>query len=391
MGFCISDKSTTDEVFMNCQPLEDARKKRIKWAYTTRNVESAIVQTLVSGIVQPTAGDLLLAQVERIGQHPRLELTTSRRAEMFEGDEIAVVFGNRYAPDQFEAMVPDKLSTCHLVAAGGVAARMLNQHTKMKRPTRIKPLGLLADANGNPINLSGFCLPKPAAISRTPLVVVIAGTSMNSGKTTACASLVKGFARRGLRVAAAKITGTGAGSDYRALVDAGADPVYDFLDAGYVSTYRLERHDLVNIVMTIGGHLAAANPKVIVLEVADGLLQRETSRLFQIPEFMNWIDGVIFTANDALGAQAGVTWLAARQLPVIATTGVLTSSPLAIREAACATGLPVFKTLSLAKPAVASLIHDCLRHRRRERLRCSELQACSGADLLPYGFFPNGG
>jgi hypothetical protein len=190
---------------MNLQDLEGKRKKRIKWAYTTRNVDHLQVVNLLTSDRKPAAGDLLLARVDQLGQHGRLELTTSRRAEMFEGDEIAVVFGNRYAPDQFEAIVPDRMEPCRLVAAGGVAARLLNSHSKMKQATRITPLGYLADAAGNPFNLSLFRLPKTAAINPEPLVLVVAGTSMNSGKTTACANLVKGLVRRGLQVAAAKI------------------------------------------------------------------------------------------------------------------------------------------------------------------------------------------
>lgn len=352
---------------MDLQDIDGKRKKRIKWAYTTRNVDQHQVAKLLTGDRKPAAGDVLLARVDQLGHHTRLELTSSRRAEMFEGDEIAVVFGNRYAPDHYEAIVPDRLEPCRLVAAGGVAGRWLNSHTRMKQPTHITPLGLLADADGNPLNLSSFRLPQTADINPEPLVLVVAGTSMNSGKTTACANLVKGMVRRGLQVAAAKITGTGAGADYRSLVDAGADPVYDFLDAGYVSTYRVDHHDLLDIVKILGGHLAASSPDVIVIEVADGLLQRETARLFVIPEFTGWVDGVMFAANDSLGAQAGVAWLAARQLPVIAITGVLTSSPLAIREAEAATGLPVFNTMGLAKSAVAAMLHDCLRSRRHQR------------------------
>jgi len=357
---------------MKMQPIEERRKRQFKWAYTTRNVNPADVQTLLGGDLVPAAGDLLLARVERLGQHRKLELTTSRRADMFEGDEIVVAFGNRYAPDQFEAIVPDRLEPCRLVAAGGVAARLLNLHDRMKGATHITPLGLLGNAAGHPLNLSSYALPHPGAINPEPLVLVVAGTSMNAGKTTVCASLVKGLVRHGLKVAAAKITGTGAGADYRALVDAGADPVYDFLDAGYVSTYRVDPHDLVNIVHTLGALLSSSGAEVIVLEVADGLLQRETARLFVTHEFTSWVDGVVFAANDALGAQAGVAWLAARQLPVVAVSGVLTSSPLAIREAEEATGLPVFRTSALARGAVASLLHGCLRSRRRQRQRLEE-------------------
>ena len=44
-------------------------------------------------------------------------------------------------------------------------------------------------------------------------VLIVAGTAMNAGKTTAAARLIKGLQRAGLRVGAAKVTGTGAGGD----------------------------------------------------------------------------------------------------------------------------------------------------------------------------------
>ncbi len=349
------------------ETLTESRLKQTKWAYTTRRIKPQKLQ-LLTGSICPEAGDLLLARVDELGQHKKLELVSSRRATLFEGDEIVVVYGNRYAPDQFEGIVPDHLGACRLVAAGGVAARLLNRHDKVKTATRITPLGLLADQNGQRINLSSARLPKAEQIDPSPLVLVVAGTSMNSGKTTACASLVKGFVRQEIKVAAAKVTGTGAGADYRALVDAGANPVFDFIDAGYVSTYRVERNVLHDIIMTLGSQMAATKPEIIVVEVADGLLQRETSRLFTMPLFTNWADGVIFAANDALGAQAGVAWLTARQLPVFAITGVLTSSPLAQREAEDICGLPVYHTAALARPSVSSYIHSCLQFRRQRQL-----------------------
>jgi len=344
------------------------RLHQAKWAYTTRRVIEDQDFSLLSGDICPHPGDLLLAEVVELGQHKRLELVTSRRATLFEGDEIVIAYGNRYAPDQFEGVVPANLGNCRLVAAGGVAARLLNRHERMKTATRIKPLGLLADNSGQRINLNQYRLPRCEQLVKKPLVLVVAGTSMNSGKTTTCANLVKGFVRRRVKVAAAKFTGTGAGADYRTLVDAGADPVFDFLDAGYVSTYRIDKSSLLDIVMTLGCEMIASNPDVIVIEVADGLLQRETALLFATNEFTDWIDGVLFAANDALGAQAGVAWLSARQLPVIGITGVLTSAPLGRREAEEVTGLPVFTTSSLARTSVSALLHDCLGSRRRDDL-----------------------
>ena len=350
---------------MKTQALSADRLKRAKWAYTTRRVDRSLVENLLTGDLVPQAGDLVLARVDAIGQHKKLELTTSRRADLFEEDEIVVAFGNRYAPDQFEGIVPDILEPCRLVAAGGVAARFLNRHTKMKPATRITPFGLLADADGNRMNLRDFRLPRSNIHTPQPLMLVVAGTSMNSGKTTACFNMVKGFVRRRLRVGAAKLTGTGAGADYRVLVDAGADPVYDFVDAGYASTYRISVDAITDVVTTLCGHLTASDVDIIVLEVADGLLQRETAKLFSMTDFTSRVDGFLFAANDALGAQAGVSRLQARKLPVIGVTGVLTSSPLAIREAEAATGLPIFNTNMLRRSNVAALIHNCLSNRRR--------------------------
>ena len=357
---------------LKLEPLSSQRLEQAKWAYTTRRINQNLPKLLLSGSVSPEAGDLVLARVEELGHHKRLELVSSRRATMFEGDEIVVVYGNRYAPDQFEAIVPDHLGRCRLVAAGGVAARLLNRHDKAKSATRIKPLGLLADSEGHRINLSSTRLPKVDQLEPNPLVLVVAGTSMNSGKTTTCANLVKGFVRQKIKVAAAKFTGTGAGADYRSLVDAGANPVFDFIDAGYVSTYRVHREVLHDIVMTLGAHMASSEPDIIIVEVADGLLQRETARLFATPAFTDWIDGIIFAANDALGAQAGISWLTARQLPVFGITGVLTSSPLARREAEDICGLPVYQTRALSRPSVSSYIYRCLEFRRQNRMTSSD-------------------
>lgn len=79
-----------------------------KAAYTTRHVrlESACSVELAD---RPETGDLVLARVTELGQHYRLELPDGRRATLYEGDEIVVAYGNRYAPDQFEAVVPDDL------------------------------------------------------------------------------------------------------------------------------------------------------------------------------------------------------------------------------------------------------------------------------------------
>jgi hypothetical protein len=117
------------------------RLRRVKFAYTTRHVDHDAIAGLLTGALRPRAGDLVLARVDELGQHKRLELGDGRRSFLFPGDEIVVCYGNRYAPDQFEAEVPDDLSPCQLVAAGGVAARELSRHVSMSGRRASRPWG----------------------------------------------------------------------------------------------------------------------------------------------------------------------------------------------------------------------------------------------------------
>lgn len=329
--------------------LSRQRIRRAKSAYSVRRVPlDAADLRLRSG--RPRAGDLVLARVTQLGMHQHLESADGRRQRLWPGDEIIVAYGQRYAPDQFEAVIPDDLSPCHLVAGGGVAARVLTRHTSVKPATQIVPMGLLANALGV-LNVRQASL-GPATHGRPPLTVAILGSSMNAGKTTTAAHVIVGLRRAGLRVGAAKVTGTGAGGDRWLMQDAGAALTLDFTDMGYASTAGLPPEAVERILTDLGGHVASTGVDCAVIEVADGVLQRETSALVQSHLFAKYVDAVIFAAPDALSAIAGVAWLEQRALPVVAVSGVLTASPLATREAGAALRVPTYTAEDLATPQV---------------------------------------
>ena len=98
-----------------------ARLAAAKRAFTTRNVDLSAAVRMVRAGRRPEAGDLILARVTQLGQHRRIENVHGRRGDLYVGDEIIVAYGNRYAPDQFEAVVPADLGRVQLVAGGGVA------------------------------------------------------------------------------------------------------------------------------------------------------------------------------------------------------------------------------------------------------------------------------
>ncbi len=336
--------------------LSPERLALAKAAYTTRRVRFEEAVGFQKYPARINAGDLLLARVKKIGQHQRIELANGRRARLFVGDEIIVCYGNRYAPQQFEAVIPDSMTTCDLVAAGGIAARTLSKHGKMKQPTVITPKGILCDGNERPLNAANFAEEKIYSKESSPLVLAVVGTTMDAGKTTTAAYLIQGLIASGMKVGAAKVTGTGAGGDLWFMKDAGANPVFDIIDAGYVSTYRVDIDQVIGITGLLTSRLRNADVDAIVLEVADGLYQEETAGLLSSSQFKNIVDGVIFASDSAVGAKMGMMWLQEHGLPMLALSGAVTRSPLAVIEAKEATGLPVLNLESLSCPSVSSVL-----------------------------------
>ncbi len=355
-------RASTNSQLSGSPPAEiTLRLQRAKRAHTTRRVDLGQAQHILSEGVQPRAGDVVLARIDALGQHDRLQDVHGRRVSLYVGDEVVVVYGNRYAPSQFEALVPQDLGPCQLAAGGGIAARVIAANARMVEPTALSPIGILADASGGKLNLASTALAPRALPTAFPPVLAVLGTSMDSGKTTSAAALVRGFTRMGLRVGAAKVTGTGASADPFLFIDSGAAEVLDFLDAGFATTYLAPPEAIERATATLIGHLAERQVDMIVVEVADGILQRETRRLMESQFSRHAFQGVLFAAADALGAAEGVRWLQEQRHRVVAATGLMTASPLARREAEGVCSVPVRGVEQLEDPAVATVIGAQIR------------------------------
>jgi hypothetical protein len=341
---------------MGVERLDSRRIACAKRAYTTRRVSPQVMSSLITGpAAAPASGDLVLARVDEIGKQRRIELTNGRRAHLFPGDEIIVCYGNRYAPDQFEGVIGEDLSSCDLVAAGGIAACEITRNERMIPSTRISPLGLIGDAKGKRLNLRDFAV--DASGPTAPIKVVLSlGTSMNAGKTFTSTSLVRGFKGAGYRVAAIKATGTGAGNDLWIVRDAGADVVLDFTDGGLASTYLIPLDEIVAATKRLIYSAAQQGCDVAVVEVADGLQHLETAEVIQAEGLWTNCVGVVFAAYDSMGAKCGVDTLRAAGHNVLAVSGRLTQSPLMVRETERSTGLPVFTPWEIQDGALTPLI-----------------------------------
>lgn len=313
------------------------------------------MQTLVGGPVRPRTGDLVLAGIQRLGQHARLERPDGRRAALHVGDEIIVTYGDRYATDQFESQVPTTLRPTQLVASGGIASTMLSRSRDVRRATDIVPIGLVGDERGRPLNVAQFALRPDPRLEREPRPTIsVIGTSMNSGKTTTIRYLVRTTSRAGLRPVATKVTGTGSGGDFWVMLDAGAHRMLDFTDAGLAATYLQPLAAIERVFLDLVDLAADSGSDVTFIEVADGIFQRETAPLIASQAFGSTVDKLLFAAGDAMGAAAGVDRLRELGLNVVAVSGRLTRSPLSMREAEKATGLPVLGAAELSDPQLVS-------------------------------------
>ncbi|WP_305989538.1 hypothetical protein [Roseibium sp. MMSF_3544] len=331
------------------EPIAPTRLISAKRSYAMRRVNLSECTHLNVTAQNPQSGDLVLARVQSIGSHKRIELPNGRKAVLHEGDEILLAFGNRYAPDQYEAYVPETLDPCHMVAAGGIAAKAVTWHDRLSGPTAIEPIGILSRSNGEAINLKQFALPT-IACAMPSAVFGVFGTSMNAGKTATAAALVRGFARSGYKVGALKVTGTAAGGDPWLMHDSGATQVLDFTDGGLATTFGTPLDTIVATTRNLLRTLHRSGCDLAVVEIADGLFQDETRQVAASPLMHSLFDGVLFAAGDALGAVAGVHSLERLGYPVLGISGAVMQSPLAVREAIVNVDVPAFSLADLQNP-----------------------------------------
>lgn len=335
-----------------------------KRAFITRNVDLSRATHCRQDA--PQAGDLVLARVDRIRQHTRLEDPQGRRVWLYPGDRVVVVAAARYATAQYRAELPSGLGACQLVAAGGIAACVVDRSAQVKPATELFIEGVLADDEGLPLNLKQFqCLPPAPAVSSgaVPMVMVV-GSDMDAGKTTTACAAIRGLSNAGYRVQGAKLTGTGAGPDYWRMRDAGAVDVADFVDAGFASTVGATPEQILEILSRVERRALQQHADVMVVEIADGVLQPETAALLATPGFVGCFDGVLVAADNASAATYVAQRMAMAGLPVLAISGALTRAPVACQEVSAATALPVFtpdqlQSAEVIQTVLAPLFRGC--------------------------------
>ena len=284
---------------------------------------------LVSASEATKAGDVVVVRaVSDSATYNMLELPTGRLAKINPGDLLIGVLGRRRALKGFVGDVPPALTTgdhLHLLNMGGVIGYCTGHHSSLGEAIRLEVIGLVCDETGRIQNIADAALSPRVSLGETAPIVMIAGTSMNSGKTYAATELIKQATRAGLRVAAAKLSGVACLRDTLNMSDHGAVVTASFLDCGLPSTVDVE--DLAPSAKAIITRLNEANPDLIVIELGDGILGGySVETIFADVELREAMVALVFCASDYVGAWGGIELLRQRGVEVDVISGSVTDS-----------------------------------------------------------------
>lgn len=333
-------------------------ENRIKKTYICRDVNSLAVNKSTAIDYHPEVGDVGVFEVIKLGKHKVVQSSTKQNVTILPGDRIMAAFGTRYATEQFEGYVPQDCNReLHILGAGGTVGVIESMHAKFSGigPTTLKFIGTVTDAAGQVVNTKSMYRQMVTAFSgkaaRETKTILSVGSSMDSGKTTSAAFLVRGLRKAGFIVAFIKLTGTVYTKDCDLNYDLGANITSDFGDVGFPSTYMCDEAELLNLYETLVRKVLIVQPDYIIMEIADGLYQRETKMLLNNPELMDTIHAILFSAGDSLAAINGINVLHSWGIRPFAISGVLTASPLLMKEVKENCNLPVYTIEDLSNNA----------------------------------------
>lgn len=221
-------------------------------------------------------GDYAVGEVGEPHGLSSIELANGRMIEVAEGDLVIGAFGERCAT--LEAVgdwrcIGDDLQMEALTSAG-LFGKVTSRSAFLPAllPLRYRGHVLVA---GKKAVMRDFVPILPQVPFTLPIVLIV-GTSMSAGKTSSAKVIVRLLKEADLKVVGAKLTGAGRYRDVLTVRDAGADWIFDFVDAGLPSTacpaeeYRSALRQLLARVMKVGADVMVAEAGASPLEPYNG-------------------------------------------------------------------------------------------------------------------------
>ena len=299
-----------------------------KIASVTRRLDLPPTVTLGTHIPAERGTVVVVEALEEKAVYGDLELVGGRLARIIAGDRIAGVLGERQALKGFVGAIPSTISagdTLHVLNMGGVIGQVRSANSDFGQPLRVRVLGTVLH-DGQPLNLAQRAIPWQPTLGPCAPIILISGTCMNAGKTTAACELIRLLKARGYRLAGAKVTGVATQRDLLQMQDHGVQAALSFSDAGLPST----THTDTCVVPAAKGILAALNatqPDAIIVEFGDGIMGHYgVDLLLRDRELMSHVAGHVLCANDLVAAWGGLRFLGELGLTVDCISGPATDN-----------------------------------------------------------------
>jgi hypothetical protein len=274
--------------------------------------------------------------VGRVREPPRgysdIEVPSGRMVEVAEGMEIVGALGTRHATLEvtgtWEAIGDD--GRMEVLTSAGLFGRMTSTSPYAKQLIALDYRGhVLLD--GDKATMRRFVAPAPHRPFAVP-TVLMTGTSMSAGKTTAAKVIIRQLRKAGLRVLGAKLTGAGRYRDILHMADAGANTIFDFVDVGLPSTVYPEAA-YGRIVQELLSKMAAADPDVAVVEIGASPLEPYNGAA-AIDAIQNSVQCTVLAASDPY-AVYGVMHAFGMQPDVVTGIAANTQAGVELIEALC--------------------------------------------------------
>ncbi|MBE9102993.1 hypothetical protein [Vacuolonema iberomarrocanum] len=211
-------------------------------------------------------GDYVVGQVQTAkGPLAKVELATGRLAQQMEGDLVVGALGVRKATleavGDWQSIQPDGLM--HNLTVAGLFGRLTSASYLMPQFPMLHYEGHVMRREQK-ICMSDFVPPAPLLPYTCPTILII-GTSMSAGKTTTARVMIHLLKQLDLKVVGAKLTGAGRYRDILAMLDAGSDRIFDFVDVGLPSSI-CPPEDFRQSIRQLLSLIEAEQPDVVVAE-----------------------------------------------------------------------------------------------------------------------------
>ena len=302
-------------------------------------------------------GDYVVGGVVPPPSRPSLvELSTGRMAEVSEGDLVVGALGVRYATLEtvggWQNVGNDR--RMEALTGAGLFGRSTSRSAMVPPPLQLLYKGhvLTEDTKAT---MRDYVPPAPDLPFDLPVVLLV-GTSMSAGKTTSAKAVVRLLKADGLAVVGAKLTGAGRYRDILAMRDAGADRVFDFVDAGLPSTVVPER-EFRGALRNLLSRIDAVGADVLVAEVGASPLEPYNGTA-AIEEIGANVSCTVLSVSDPY-AVTGVTEAFGRRADVV--TGLATSTRAGIELTEKLSGVKALNVLDRdSLPALGSVLRRTL-------------------------------